>query len=88
MDKLPYVIGPAPSELPLGEFKTKLSLERERIRRGLEFFKNVTLQKGAKGSKRGKVSPTKKLKALVAETGLSPKEIIKAIELMKKEAKQ
>ena len=81
MDQLPRIIGLAPSELPLGEFKTKLLLERERIRRGLEFFKNVTLR--GKGKKAKKISPTKKLKALVAETGLSPEKIVKAIELIK-----
>jgi hypothetical protein len=84
MDKLPQIIGLAPSELSLGDFKVKLSKERDRVRRCLEYFKNVTLrQRGRK-----KAKPTTKLKALVAETGLTPKQIVKAIELMKAEAKE
>lgn len=81
MDHLVKIIGLAPSELTLEDFKKKLVLERDRIRKGLEYFRNVTLQKRG----RAKAKPKTKLNALLAETGLTAKQMLKAIELMKKE---
>jgi len=80
MDNLPSVIGKAPSEMSLGEFKAKLSIERERVRRGLTFWKdNIRRKKGGK-----KASPGTKLSAILAEAGLSPSEMVKGIEMLRK----
>ena len=80
MDNLPTVIGKAPSEMTLGEFKAKLSAERDRVRRGLEHWKNVVFSKG-KGKK---ASQATKLSALLAEAGLSPQDMVKGIAMLKK----
>ena len=76
MDTLPTIIGKAPSELSMDEFKAKLTLERERVRRGLDWFREVKFKpkkkKGAPG-----------LGKLMKEAGLSHAEVLKGIELLK-----
>ena len=81
MNHLVKVIGLAPSELPLGEFKIKLKAERDRVRRGLDYFRDTVLLKGKKSKK---VAHSTKLTALLKEAGLSPKDMIKGIEMLKK----
>ena len=83
MNKLNRVIGNAPSEMTLDELRIKLTIERTRVRNGLNYFKNVTLRQSGKRVK--KATHATKLKALMSETGLSPKEVLKAIELLKKQ---
>lgn len=80
MDKLVKIIGKAPTEMTYEELRAKLLAERERVRRGLDYFKNVTLQKGKK-----KVSKAVKLNTLMKEAGLSPQQFLKGIELLKKQ---
>lgn len=82
MDKLVRIIGEAPSEMPLEELRIKLLNERERVRRGLDYFKNVTLRKG-KGRK--KAAKSTQLNALMAEAGLTPAQFLKGIELLKQQ---
>lgn len=82
MDQLPSVIGLAPSELSIGDFKRKLTKERERVRRGLDFFKNQVM---SKGKKKKKVSDQRKLAALFKEANLSPQEFLKGIEKLKQQ---
>lgn len=83
MDKLARIIGQAPSEMPLTELRTKLLDERERVRRGLDYFKNVTLRKG-KGKKK-KATKSTQLTALMKEAGLTPAQFLKGIELLKQQ---
>lgn len=83
MDKLVHIIGEAPSEMTLNQLREKLTEERSRVRQGLTYFREYTLRRG--GRKTKKPSQSTKLKALMSETGLSPKEILKAIEILKQQ---
>lgn len=86
MDRLPSVIGPAPSELPFSEFLEKLSKERERVRQSLEEFrKRKTPSKKSGGRRKPRAKGiTKALK----EAGLSKEEFLRGIELLKEQAKE
>ena len=79
MDNLVSVIGKAPSELTFEEFKGRLQDERERVRRGLEYFRLVKMK--PKGRKASAPALTKLLK----ESGLSHTEMLKGIELLRKQ---
>jgi len=79
MDNLPSIIGPAPSELTLETFKLKLIMERERVRRGLEYFRLVKMK--PKGRKASAPALTKLLK----ESGLTQAQLLKGIELLRKQ---
>jgi len=83
MDKLIYIIGEAPSELSLNDLRNKLTDERTRVRTGLNYFRQYTQRRS--GTKPKKAGQSTKLKALMSETGLSPKEILRAIEILKQQ---
>ena len=78
MNRLPSVIGPAPSELSFESFREKLSHERDRVRESLEEFR--LRGRRPKGRKPPKSSITATLKA----TGLSKEEFLKGLELLQK----
>lgn len=88
MDNLPKLIGPAPSELSLKDFKTKLTLERDRVRRGLNYFKTIVLGRRGRGGKPRKASKATQLTALLKEAGLSPQDMLKGIEKLKEMEKE
>lgn len=79
MNNLPIIIGSAPSELSFEVFRDKLQDERERVRRGLEYFRAVKFK--PKGKKASAVGLTKMLK----EAGLNQAQMLKGIELLKKQ---
>lgn len=79
MDRLPSVIGPAPSELSSDAWLKRLREERERAQRTLQYFRD-----NARPSKRSPKGPTMKAKAtkldeIMKETGMSIEEIMKKI---------
>jgi len=86
MNNLPKIIGKAPSEMTLLEVRTKLLAERERVRRGLSYMR--TVKKSSRGKGRGKASQATKLNVLMKETGLSPQQLLKGLELLKVQAKE
>ncbi len=79
MNNLPTIIGLAPSELTFEQFRSKLQDERERIRRGLEYFRTVRMR--PKGQKTSAVGISK----LMKEAGLSHAQLLKGIELLKQQ---
>lgn len=83
MDKLVHIVGKAPSELTLDELRERLTEERSRVRLGLSYFRQYTLRRS--GTKTRKPTQTTKLKVLMEETGLSPKQLLKAIEILKQQ---
>jgi len=80
MDKLRLIIGAAPTEMTLDDLRVKLLEERERVRKGLDFFKNFSQRKGKK-----KATKATKLDALMKEAGISPAQFLKGIELLKQQ---
>ena len=78
MNRLPSVIGLAPSELPLFAFREKLSAERDRVRRSLEEFRQKHRLGGRKAPK------TKGIGVSLKAAGLSKDEFLKGLELLKK----
>lgn len=78
MDTLPTVIGPAPSEMTVAEFKTKLLGERERTRRGLEWFRKAKFKPKTK-AKQSALSINKMMK----DAGLNKAQLLKGFELLK-----
>jgi hypothetical protein len=87
MNNLPSIIGPAPSELSLEALRQKLTTERDRVRRALQFFQS-SKHKPSKSLPRGGSlnKTTKGITLAMQEAGLSPAEILKGIALLKKEA--
>lgn len=79
MNRLPSVIGPAPSELSFEIFKEKLSEERNRVRESLEEFRQRRTKSGRKPAK------PKGVLASLKKAGLSKEEFLKGLELLKKE---
>ena len=82
MNRLPSVIGPAPSELPLEALHARLRIERDRVRSALQAFKDgYALAKPAKTARtktaRAK-QPSKaaKFDNLASQYGLSPEELM------------
>jgi len=82
MNRLPSVIGPAPSELSLEAFQEKLTRERNRVRESLEAFRQRRMGKGRKKPKPTGIAAT--LKA----SGLSKAEFLKGLELLKKKEEE
>ena len=82
MNNLPNIIGLAPSEMSFELFKLKLTGERERVRRGLEYFRLVKMR--PKGRKAAAPALTKLLK----ESGLTQIQLLKGIELLRKQKAQ
>jgi len=80
MNILPTVIGPAPSELSFEDFKLKLTSERERVRRGLDWFREIRFKPKTKKSAAAGLSK------LMKESGLTHTEMLKGIELLKQQA--
>jgi len=79
MDRLPSVIGLAPSELSFEAFREKLSRERNRVRESLEEFRQRGRRpRGRRPPKVGNITAT--LKAM----GLSKEEFLKGLELLSK----
>ena len=81
MNNLPTIIGLAPSELSFEDFKGKLQNERERVRRGLEYFRAV------KFKPKGKKAPALGLTKLLKEAGLNQAQMLKGIELLRQQRK-
>jgi hypothetical protein len=81
MNILPTVIGPAPSEMSFEELKLKLTSERERVRRGLDWFREMRFK--PKGKKASAVSSLNKI---MKESGLTQAQMLKGIELLKQQA--
>lgn len=81
MNILSTVIGKAPSEMSLEEFKLKLTSERERVRRGLEWFREIRFKPKGK-----KASASSGLNKLLKESGLTQAQILKGIELLNQQA--
>lgn len=79
MNRLPSVIGPAPSEVPMEEFIIKLRKERQRIVNSIELWKKSPPKKGK--TKRASGLSNEIIRAAM-EAGISPEEL----ELMLKEA--
>lgn len=80
MNILPTVIGKAPSELSLEEFKLKLTSERERVRRGLDWFREIRFKPKGKPT-----SAASGLNKLLKASGLTQAEMLKGIELLKQQ---
>ena len=80
MNKLPSVIGPAPTEVSLETFKEKLSGERNRVRESLEEFRSRRF--GSKGGKKPKKA--KGIAAVLKASGLSQSDFLKGLERLKK----
>jgi len=78
MNRLPSVIGPAPSELSYAAFKEKLSAEHERVRQSLAEFRQRNLGK-RRGAKKKKVTG---LTANLKSAGLSQAEFLKGLALL------
>lgn len=81
MRRLPEIIGPAPSEMPLEELVAKLRLERDRVRVGLKAFVEAPAKKQrttAKAKKKGWTQ--KKMQAMLDEYGLTAEEFQKLLE--------
>lgn len=81
MNNLPRLIGKAPSELTYQEFKDKLISERARIRRGLDYFREV------KYAPKKKKTKAKKISDQLAAAGLTPKQFLAGIKLLEQQAK-
>jgi len=79
MNRLPSVIGPAPSELSYLAFKEKLSVEHERVRQSLAKFRLRNLGKGKKAKKKKATGLAANLKS----AGLSQAEFLKGLELLR-----
>jgi len=78
MNRLPSVIGLAPSELLFEAFREKLSRERDRVRKSLEEFR-------LRGRKpKGRKPPKSSITATLKATGLSKEEFLKGLELLSK----
>jgi len=82
MDTLPTVIGPAPSEMSLSDFKDKLLSERERIRKGLEWFRTAKMK--PKGKAKQKALGINKM---LRDSGLTKAQLLKGFELLTKDKK-
>jgi len=78
MNRLPSIIGPAPSELSYAAFKDKLAEEHERVRQSLAEFRQRNL------GKRGGVKKKKAtgLAANLKSAGLSQAEFLKGLALL------
>lgn len=85
MDRLPSVIGPAPSELSSEALMKRLRTERSRVQETLQFFRDNSTP-----SKRRKKGPSMKAKAtklddVMKATGLSIEEIMAKIKELPQE---
>lgn len=81
MNRLPSVIGLAPSELSFEAFKEKLTGERNRVRESLEEFRQ---RRRSPGGGRKPRKP-KGIAAVLKASGLSPGDFLKGLEQLKKE---
>ena len=81
MNRLPSVIGLAPSELSFEAFKEKLSGERNRVRESLEEFRSRRF--GSRGRSARPRKP-KGIAAVLKASGLSPNDFLKGLEQLKK----
>ena len=78
MDTLPTVIGPAPSEMSSAEFKNKLLTERERVRRGLEWFRKAKFKPKTKAKQQ-----TLSINKMMKDAGVNKAQLLKGFELLK-----
>ena len=78
MNRLPSVIGLAPSELSLEVFKEKLTGERNRVRESLEEFRLRRM-----GKPKRRTSKAKGIAASLKNAGLSKDDFLKGLELLK-----
>jgi len=75
MNRLPSVIGPAPSELSIEDFIVKLRAERQRVVQALHDFK-IGYSKKPKTKKKAKSKIDPELKAMMEEYGMSMDDVI------------
>jgi len=83
MNRLPSVIGPAPSELPLEVLYAKLRIERDRVRSALQAFKDgyavAKPQKKASSPRAKQPSKAAQFDNLASTYGLTPEELIQLL---------
>lgn len=84
MNKLPIIIGPAPSELSLPIFLIKLSEERARVRKSLDEFRNRKSIPAFRAKKTPKAPKAPNLTSLLKTSGLNMNDLMKGLELIKK----
>ena len=72
MDRLPSIIGPAPSELSHADLLLKIRTERERVRRAIELFKGRMLG-GKSGKKKGLTKAA--INKILKDSGLTPEQL-------------
>lgn len=88
MNNLVRIIGKAPTELSYEELRTKLLVERQRVRRGFDYFRNVIARKkGKRGGSKKASSGSNQLTSAFQELGLSPAQVLKGLELLKAQKK-
>jgi len=87
MNRLVSVIGPAPSELSWDTLRQKLRLERERVRKGFDWWKSSIGQKATRKSGRKKGLTLKDIKLVAQSAGMTVEEMQQLLteEVKKKE---
>jgi len=80
MKNLIRVIGPAPSELSLEDFKERLEKERDRVRKEIALYQMKHLPSGKKRRVAGKSKVVKEVGDLLQDAGLTPEDLQKMIQ--------
>jgi len=84
MDRLPSVIGPAPSEVPLEDFVKRLRGERQRVVQALHDFQLGYKKKPKKRKKAARKKIDPELEALMKELGMNYEDVKQFIKDQKK----
>ena len=79
MNRLPSVIGPAPSELPWDSLIHKLTLERNRVRIALASYIPKQAKKKASPESLRKRAMKKEIQEMLKLAGVSPQELAAAM---------
>ena len=88
MHNLTYIIGPAPSEMPRPDLLTKLSLERDRVRRSIIWFRSripAPKAKRAASAKGRGGKPASRLTTKMKNAGVTLSQMEAALKLMTEE---
>ena len=87
MHNLTYIIGPAPSEMPRSDLLTKLSLERDRVRRSIIWFRSRIPAPKAKrtAAPRRGGKPASRLTTKMKNAGVTLSQMEAALKLMTEE---
>ena len=85
MNRLPSVIGDAPSELDLPELMRRLQLERSRVRQALADFRASPPAGPARKSKKKATPKKKKVKAIAKDKSVDADLLQEAIAMLLKE---